>query len=383
MLNHYIIGDIHGEYKILLELIDKLPKDAKLIFVGDLIDRGLQSREIIEYIRAKNYQVVRGNHEQFMIEDGQKLIDKLLADQEVSMTNTWVFAGGIETLLSYGLLEKQEEVYLFVKNIEGITQLQDDIEWMKNLPLITKANVVKIDHNHKNSISITYRHKKEEIELVSDILISNLAPSATYKLANIEYSETKKVASSLLSIYIGFKSNLKSIYGKRAYSTFLLKDAQSMEDYDKSVQGDITDRGIVFVDYSQIDSGLTDASKSFGAICTTDYLSDWEGLEKEAYKQKKQEVLESYLNLLEAEYPNIREHIEFAEVGTAKTVQRYLLTPQGTAYGFAPTNQQFFRTPEVKSKKLNNLYFVGAWVIGGGFTPAILSGGLCYREIKL
>ncbi len=137
------------------------------------------------------------------------------------------------------------------------------------------------------------------------------------------------------------------------------------------------------MDYSQIDSGLTDASKSFGAICTTDYLSDWEGLGKEAYRQKKQEVLESYLNLLEAEYPNIRKHIEFAEVGTAKTVQRYLKTPQGTAYGFAPTNQQFFRTPEVKSKKLNNLYFVGAWVIGGGFTPAILSGGLCCREIKL
>jgi serine/threonine protein phosphatase 1 len=47
MQKHYIIGDIHGEYKILLKLIAKLPKDAKLIFVGDLIDRGLQSREII------------------------------------------------------------------------------------------------------------------------------------------------------------------------------------------------------------------------------------------------------------------------------------------------------------------------------------------------
>ena len=35
------------------------------------IDRGLQSREIISYIRENNHQVVRGNHEQFMIEDGQ------------------------------------------------------------------------------------------------------------------------------------------------------------------------------------------------------------------------------------------------------------------------------------------------------------------------
>ncbi len=117
---HYIIEDIHGEYQTLLALVEKLPKDVELIFVGDLIDRGLQSREIIAYIRKHNHTVVRGNHEQFMIEDGQKLIDKLLADEEVSMTNTWVFSGGLETLLSYGLLEKQEDVYAFVKNMEGI-----------------------------------------------------------------------------------------------------------------------------------------------------------------------------------------------------------------------------------------------------------------------
>ncbi len=36
----YIIGDVHGEYDTLLALVDKLPKDAKLIFVGDLVDRG-------------------------------------------------------------------------------------------------------------------------------------------------------------------------------------------------------------------------------------------------------------------------------------------------------------------------------------------------------
>ena len=44
MQKHYIIGDVHGEYQTLLALVEKLPKDAKLIFVGDLIDRGLQSR---------------------------------------------------------------------------------------------------------------------------------------------------------------------------------------------------------------------------------------------------------------------------------------------------------------------------------------------------
>lgn len=242
--------------------------------------------------------------------------------------------------------------------------------------VIVKANMIKIDNS-----TVTYEHKKEQIEISSDIIISNLSPTSTYKLANISYQEDKKVASSLLSIYIGFKQNLKSIYGKRAYSTFLLKDAKSIDDYDKNVQGDIEKRGFVFVDYSQIDSGLVDETKSFGAICTTDYLGDWETLSKEEYKQKKQNILKNYLDQLEVEYPNIRDHIEFAEVSTAKTIQRYLKTPNGTAYGFAPNDKQFFRIPQVKSKKLKNLYFVGAWVIGGGFTPAILSGGMCAEEI--
>jgi serine/threonine protein phosphatase 1 len=153
MKNHYIIGDVHGEYKKLLELIDKLPKDANLIFVGDLIDRGLRSREVIAYVREHKHQVIRGNHEQFMIEDGQKIIDKLLADEEGNMNSVWMFAGGIETLLSYGLLERQDDFYLFVKNMDGITQLQDDIEWMKSLPLY-----IKMQNPHNPQLPIVISH---------------------------------------------------------------------------------------------------------------------------------------------------------------------------------------------------------------------------------
>ncbi len=135
MQKHYIIGDIHGEYQTLLALIAKLPKDAKLIFVGDLIDRGLQSREIISFVRKHNHQVVRGNHEEFMIEEGQKIADKLLSYEEVSMSNIWLFCGGIETLISYGLLDIEEDRYQFIEDLEKIQKFQDDIEWMKRLPL--------------------------------------------------------------------------------------------------------------------------------------------------------------------------------------------------------------------------------------------------------
>jgi serine/threonine protein phosphatase 1 len=153
MKNHYVIGDIHGDYEQLLDLVSKLPKDVNLIFVGDLIDRGLQSREVVQYLRENNYQVIKGNHEQFMVEEGQLLVDKLLADEEVQMNNVWMFAGGIETLQSYGVLEYDGFAYKFVKNIEGIAQLQEDINWMKELPLY-----VQMENPHNAELPIVISH---------------------------------------------------------------------------------------------------------------------------------------------------------------------------------------------------------------------------------
>ena len=145
---------------------------------------------------------------------------------------------------------------------------------------------------------------------------------------------------------------------------------------------DITQRGFTFVDYSQIDSNLAPKEKSFGAVCMPDFIEDWQELDKTAYKAKKQELLNATLEKLEKHYSNISDLVEYAEVGTAKTVQRYIKTPNGTAYGFKPTPKQFFRLPQVKSNKVANLYFVGQWVIAGGFSPAITSGLFCFNEVK-
>ncbi len=243
--------------------------------------------------------------------------------------------------------------------------------------VITKATVTQIEAH-----AVTYMHKKQTITIESDIVISNLAPAATYALADIPYHEKRQPASSILTIYIGFKHNLKTVYGEKPYASFFFKGIHDIEAYDAMLDSAIEERGFGFTDYSQIDSGLTsDPDKSFGVILTTDFLVEWQDLSKEAYEQKKAMLLERFLDKLELEYPNIREYIEFAEVATAKTIQRYIKTPNGTAYGFAPTPEQFFRIPQVKSKKRENLYFVGAWVMGGGFSPTIMSGKICYEQI--
>ena len=97
---------------------------------------------------------------------------------------------------------------------------------------------------------------------------------------------------------------------------------------------------------------------------------------------QKEQLIKSTLQRLEKYYPDISNLVEYAEVGTAKTVERYIKTPNGTAYGFKPIPKQFFRIPKVKSDRVDNLYFVGQWVITGGFSPAIVSGGLCFKTLS-
>lgn len=242
--------------------------------------------------------------------------------------------------------------------------------------VITKANVIAC-----NEGTIEYIKKKEHFTIECDKVISNISPEQTYKLYDIHYTESKEIGNSLLTVYLGFRKSLKSVYGKGAYSNFIFDSATSLKDIDTNISKDALEKEFIFVDYSQIDSGLAPEGKSFGAVCFIDNFEAWDSLDKEAYKEKKEKLIKSVLQKLELHYSNISELVEYAEVGTAKTVQRYIKTPQGTAYGFKPSPKQFFRIPQVKSKRVDHLYFVGQWVIAGGFSPAIISGELCYREI--
>jgi len=120
-----------------------------------------------------------------------------------------------------------------------------------------------------------------------------------------------------------------------------------------------SERSFVFVDYSKIDSGLSPEGKSFGSICTADRLIDWEGLDEDAYKKKKQEVAGIMLTRLEKAIPGITPFIETYEIATSRTIKRYTMNPYGAPYGFAQIQAQVgFKRPSYKSP-VKNLWFAG------------------------
>jgi bis(5'-nucleosyl)-tetraphosphatase (symmetrical) len=61
-----VIGDVHGCFDELLELLDKcnyLPKKDRLILVGDIINKGPKSMDVLKWVRKNKIECVLGNHE--------------------------------------------------------------------------------------------------------------------------------------------------------------------------------------------------------------------------------------------------------------------------------------------------------------------------------
>ena len=85
-----VISDVHGCYKTLLALIAQLPTDEELCFVGDLIDRGPQSKDVIEFVKSNNHKCVLGNHEDMM--------DSAYRSGHPDMDRNWAQNGGQQTM---------------------------------------------------------------------------------------------------------------------------------------------------------------------------------------------------------------------------------------------------------------------------------------------
>jgi Calcineurin-like phosphoesterase len=98
----YTIGDIHGALRALSSLISKCEQEAdgqpmKFVFIGDYIDRGCNSRGVIDYIinlqslLGANVICLLGNHEALALS---------AIDDELDAEN-WIWNGGDMTLRSY------------------------------------------------------------------------------------------------------------------------------------------------------------------------------------------------------------------------------------------------------------------------------------------
>lgn len=97
-----ITTDVHGCLKTMLALIEKHGKDRQLILLGDLIDRGPDSRGVVEYAMENHVPTVAANHDDLALAYSAHITRGFKAkcpdeyDEDV-----WLCNGGIEALHSW------------------------------------------------------------------------------------------------------------------------------------------------------------------------------------------------------------------------------------------------------------------------------------------
>jgi serine/threonine protein phosphatase 1 len=103
----YVVGDIHGRLDLLEEILAKIHAELQhrpsrrtlLVFLGDLIDRGPASAQVIERLRTYRRPGIKpvfllGNHEEVLLR---------ILNGESDLITKWRWFGGSECLQSYGV----------------------------------------------------------------------------------------------------------------------------------------------------------------------------------------------------------------------------------------------------------------------------------------
>jgi serine/threonine protein phosphatase 1 len=130
----------------------KLPKNAKLIFVGDLVDKGNYSKEVVEYVIQNKHKCILGNHEHLMINN---------IDDKSSKWATQTNFGGYKTIESYK---------------DDHEALQKHLKWMETLP----SYIIKDKYFITHGYGLPYYKRRDETK--SKIpLMSNRKAQKSYQ----------------------------------------------------------------------------------------------------------------------------------------------------------------------------------------------------------
>ena len=228
----YVIGDVHGNIYTLKKLESYFSKNDRIIFVGDLIDRGLTSRQTVKYVREKGYECVLGNHELMMTTYGRMFLNDFVKKEISDELFSWLSVGGKETLYSYGLIDIVNGNAVCSSNEEYLEDYISDINWMQTIPLYIeleeKINDKKVVISH-TCISNVWNKKDDDNfkkQYLEHIIWDRQTPDEYSNIFNI-FGHTKVKEAKLNDNYINIDTGCHSMnymYGK--LSAFCVDDQE-------------------------------------------------------------------------------------------------------------------------------------------------------------
>lgn len=154
----FIVGDVHGSYELLQRTvtgIDAFVEERghdpasmpQLIFVGDYIDRGENSADVLHWLFnltcevPDNVTCLLGNHERMMLE---------FLDDPAGRGQRWLRNGGLQTLASFrigGVHERSDAKSLTEASHRLEEALPEGVlDWLRGLPLMYRSGNICVVH---------------------------------------------------------------------------------------------------------------------------------------------------------------------------------------------------------------------------------------------
>lgn len=159
MTVYYAIGDVHGKKAMLDDLLTQIARDAagaerKIVFLGDLIDRGGDSRAVVESAMRLNAEegaiVIRGNHEELMLH--------AIDHDESAGIYWWATNGGDETIQSYQRVNGPKDNWR-----EAIDSAH--VAWLRALPAIYRDESRGLVFVHGGIDPKTFPNETDELRM--------------------------------------------------------------------------------------------------------------------------------------------------------------------------------------------------------------------------
>ena len=152
---HYVIGDVQGCYSELQALVKKIkfnPNKDKIIFAGDLVNRGNQSLEVMEFcMKYKgSIKAVLGNHDFYLLyliehQKKNKSLKKVLESRNIQKYHSWLKK--LPLLLEVKIKETKETFWISHAGIPYLWDMRMAKKLSKEIQAGMKDDSYKILEN--------------------------------------------------------------------------------------------------------------------------------------------------------------------------------------------------------------------------------------------
>ncbi|MCF4097020.1 metallophosphoesterase family protein [Maritalea mediterranea] len=180
----YAIGDIHGQIEMLEHTLDKIErdggKDAKIVFLGDYVDRGANSKDVIDLLdkgmkSGKNWHCILGNHDRMF---AMFMEDYPRTDYRLKPGYDWFHEriGGAETLASYGV-DADTDRRIFQLHEDALNAVpQHHLDFINSLPLtITEGDLLFVHAGIRPGVALE-QQKEDDLVWIREGFLDDPRP---------------------------------------------------------------------------------------------------------------------------------------------------------------------------------------------------------------